>query len=48
MVHIIYWIGVAIMTAIYVVSATKLVKHSYQKGMNDFTLAPGEYVVLTK
>ena len=21
---------------------------TYQKGMNDFTLAPGEYVVLTK
>lgn len=37
MVHIIYWIGVAIITAIYVVSATKLVKHSYQKGMNDGT-----------
>lgn len=30
--NIIYWIGVVIMTAIYVVSARKLAKNSFRKG----------------
>ena len=35
--NIIYWIGVAIITVIYVVSAKKLAKGSYKRGMEAGT-----------